>query len=142
MSAAFSPDGTRLVTAGPGRDRVVEAKVWDARTGEFQFELNVTRRVQPRTPGMFGLSVSFSPEGTRLAIGGEETQPTVWDVRTRKLLVGLDEPTCTSMAFSPDGARIVTGGFDGQVKVWDATTGKTLAELQRHGSAVNGVAFG
>src|SRR5262249_61959843 len=38
-SVAFSPDGTRIVTGGGGRDKPVEGQVWDARTGMFLFDL-------------------------------------------------------------------------------------------------------
>src|SRR5262249_12661182 len=38
-SVAFSPDGTRILTGGGDSEHPGEVRVWDARTGEFLFEL-------------------------------------------------------------------------------------------------------
>lgn len=38
-SVAFSPDGTRIATGSGGQHVPFEAKVWDARTGAYLFDL-------------------------------------------------------------------------------------------------------
>ena len=57
-SVCFSPDGTRLASAG--FDRTV--KLWNAATGQELFTLKGHTN--------FVRSVSFSPDGTRLASAG------------------------------------------------------------------------
>jgi WD40 repeat protein/tetratricopeptide (TPR) repeat protein len=140
-SAAFSPDGTRLLTAADVTfERGVEVMVWDARTGEPLFELT---GLEPPRVGVGDLPVraSFSPDGGRIVVGGGEAPAGVWDARTGKLLLELNEPLSTTAALSPDGTRIVTGSLDGFAKVWDAATGALLFDLGPESQWVLGAAF-
>lgn len=131
--AAFSPDGTRIVTGGGDSEKPGVATVWDARTSAKMLELRgLNYQVK---------CAAFSPDGTRIIIGGGERNRTgevkIWDARTGTVqltLKGLKE-WVNSVAFSPDGARIVTGAFqevwDGgtELKIWDARTGDALQDL-------------
>ena len=71
-------------------------------------------------------SVSFSPDGTRIVTGSDDTTAKIWDARTATPLVELKGHTgeVFSVSFSPDGTRIVTGSFADTAKVWDARTGR------------------
>ncbi|GMU84627.1 MAG: hypothetical protein AMXMBFR47_44960 [Planctomycetota bacterium] len=142
-SAAFSPDGRRIVTGSEDGT----AKVWDAATGQELLTL----------AGHAGLvlSVAYSPDGTRIVTGGgpwgQGENPgdvKVWDAATGRLLRELrGHLYCVwSVAFSPDGLRIVSGAGDwghgpAEIKVWDAVTGQEL--LGATGAAGSGysVAF-
>ena len=88
-------------------------------------------------------SVAFSPEGTRIVLGSDDTSVRVWDASTGAELKVLNGHTKTvhSVAFSPDGTRIVSGSYDDSVRVWDASTGAELRVLNGHTEAVNSVAF-
>jgi hypothetical protein len=128
LSVCFSPDGTRLASAG---DNTV--KVWDVRTGQELLTL------QGHTGGV--LSVCFSPDGTRLASAGDQTVK-VWDARTgreQRTLQG-HKSFVHCVCFSPDGTRLA-GAFFGSVKVWDARTGQEALSLKGHTRAVNSVCF-
>jgi WD40 repeat protein/serine/threonine protein kinase len=138
-SAAFSPDGTRIVTAGRTGDGTGVASVWDARTGAELLDLR-------GHTGMV-MSAAFSPDGERIITGGLDRTAKVWDARTgtpRLELGGIKSPiTCT--AFSPDGSWMVTSGtVFGQLDeptVWDARTGTPKLALKGFKSFVMSVAI-
>jgi WD40 repeat protein/tetratricopeptide (TPR) repeat protein len=142
-SVAFSPDGNRIVTWGGKQAKPCEAKVWDARTGMFLFDL------KGHLPQVTGLntpvvSMAFSPDSKRIVTAGGDSTTRVWDAGTGALQLELKakpEEDVMCAAFSPDGTQITTGHWLGIVKVWDARTGKALHDWQAHSSQVTRVAF-
>jgi hypothetical protein len=131
VSAAFSPDRTRIVTASWDHG----ARVWDAATGASLVELKGhVREVN---------SAAFNPDGTRVVTASGDKTARVWDATTGASLVELKGHTnwVVSAAFSPDGTRIVTASWDHGARVWDAATGESLAELRGHTLQVNSAAF-
>jgi WD40 repeat protein len=107
-SAAFSPDGSRIVTAsGDGT-----ARVWMADTRALIAELKGhANRV---------LSAVFSPEGSRIVTASSDKTARVWMAATGALIAELKghaDPVW-SAAFSPDGSRIVTAPSDKTARIW------------------------
>ena len=109
-SAAFSPDGKRVVTASVDKT----ARVWDAATGQLSppFRGTPTGSTPPRSAPT--ASGSSPPHSTRRRGSGTPT--------TGKLLASLQGHTAevSSAAFSPDGKRVVTASCDNTARVWDA----------------------
>jgi len=135
LGAAFSPDGSRVVTASGD----TTARVWDAATGE---EIAVLKgHCPPDLDYELGCSVHsavVSPNGTRIVTASDDNTARIWDAATGKEIASLagHEDTVYSAAFSPDGTRVVTAAEDKTARIWDAATGKEIAVLKGHGAAV------
>jgi RNA polymerase sigma factor (sigma-70 family) len=94
------------------------------------------------------VAAAFSPDGTRMAAGGYESEKGVyfarlWEVATgkelRRLRYGND--VFRTIAFSPDGKTVAVGGDGGRTRLWEADTGKELLTLPGGGYRVRSVAF-
>jgi len=131
LSAAFSPDGARVVTASLD----YTARLWDVATGASLAVL------QGHTQTL--TSAAFSPDGAWVVTACSDNTARLWDVATGTSLAVLQGHTQTvaSAAFSPDGARVVTASWDNTARLWDVTTGASLAVLQGHTQRVNSAAF-
>jgi WD40 repeat protein/serine/threonine protein kinase/TPR repeat protein len=130
-SAAFSPDGTRILTASSDKT----ARIWDAHTG---IELAVLSGHRERLS-----SAAFSPDGTRILTASIDRTARIWDARTGIELAVLSGhgDFVQSAAYSPDGTRVVTASADKTARIWDARTGIQLAALSGHGDRVYSAAY-
>jgi WD40 repeat protein len=97
-------------------------------------------------------SVSFSPDGTRIAsgdgeglyeIGRHPGEIKLWDASTGEERHTLKGHTwgVTSVRFSPDGKRIASGSRDKTIRLWDASTGDEINTLKGHTDYVWSVSF-
>jgi WD40 repeat protein/serine/threonine protein kinase len=98
-------------------------------------------------------SAAFSPDGTILATGSDDTKEprTVrfWDPASARLLASWRAHTATvaALAFSPDGSVLATGSLDSgkpgspNLMLWDVASHRHLANLQGHTGRVRSVAF-
>ena len=130
-SAAYSPDGTRIVTGSADKT----ARIWDART-------NVQLAVLSGH-GDYVTSAAYSPDGTRIVTASLDKTARIWDARTGAQLIVLSGhgDYVTSAAYSPDGTRIVTASLDKTARIWDARTGTQLAVLSGHDGTVYSAAY-
>ena len=135
MSAAFSPDGKRIVSGGWDKTDKNVLKVWDANSGAELMTL--------RGHESWVNSVAFSPDGRRIVSGSWDKTLKVWDAESGAEVMTLrgHEESVMSVAFSPDGKRIVSGGKDMTLKVWDANSGAEVMNLRGHWNTVRSAAF-
>ena len=161
-AVAFSPDGTKLVSAAEdvtmvfGRFSATDAidnliRLTDVSTGDELATLQKHAR-----------KLIFSPDDrtkTVATTGGVGTIR-LWNTETGDELVIpiLDDlplgrhhnmPTVLALAFSPDGRWLVSGTTEGEIRMWDVATGEALtvfSELtepmeQEHLRHISAVAF-
>src|SRR5262249_44938688 len=126
-SAAFSPDGSRIVTAS--RDNT--ARIWDAASAK---EIAVLRGHDN-----YVNSAAFSPDGSRIVTASDDKTTRIWDAASGKEIAVLrgHDNAVSSAAFSPDGSRIVTASSDNTARLWDAARGKEMADLRGQDGVVS-----
>src|SRR5581483_2476645 len=115
---AWSPDGTRIASAGDDGT----GQVWNAVTGRMLLVYK----------GHSGAvyAVAWSSDGTRIASGGNDKKMQVWDAATGKSLgiYGERYSSVDAIVWSPDGtyiASVTEDMNDGKtLQVWNIQTGK------------------
>ena len=109
-SAAFSPDGSRIVTASWDKT----ARIWDVASGK---EIAVLRG---HDGGLY--SAAFSRDGSRIVTASMDKTARIWDAASAKEIAVLrgHGSYVLSAAFSPDGSRIVTASGDKTALIWGA----------------------
>ena len=138
ITLEFSPDGTRI--ASGNLDTTIQ--IWDTTSGE---ELHVLQKAPPDSNMWFVSSgngkeivgnpmkehrndrpsaLAFSPDGSLLACGSEDSTVKLWYTITGELMATFTGhlSNVNHLAFSPDGNMLASGSSDGTVKFWDIET--------------------
>ncbi len=76
-------------------------------------------------------SVAWSPDGTTLATGCDDTKIYLWDATTGNRRAVLEGSTNSGLvaAFHPSGALVAGNGFDGRLRLWDSALGRPVLSL-------------
>jgi WD40 repeat protein len=122
--ASFSPDGSRILTAGWQLGAPGEVRVWDAATG---------RPVTPRLPFEGALEVaSFTPDGRRLVVASQDGKVRLWDLAVSRYSGPSDGPRIrvSQPALNSDGRRTAVPHSQGAEAV-DTATGRPIAPVYR-----------
>ena len=127
-SAAFSSDGTKLVTGS--RDNT--ARVWDVASGKLLMTLSGHSAPVE--------SVAFSPDGTLVLTGSSTAR--LWNLISGKQQITISVPRgITASALSPDGKTILAGDVNGGTALWDLNTGQLLQTFTKDGPDIKSVDF-
>lgn len=123
-AAAFSPDGRWFAAASV----LGVGQLWDATT------VGMRATLQGFLQGLH--SVSFSPDGQRLAIGSNGNEAIkLWDVASLQELLTLpgQGSIFSTTAFSPDGNVLASSNSEGLLHVWRAPSLEEIARAEAGG---------
>lgn len=145
-AVAFSPDGSVLAFGDKGASGTV--KLWDAGAPK---ERALKGHINPIT------SLSFAPDGKRLASGGNDNIARIWSVPDGKELHkfhGGPGLWVDGVAFSPSGDKLAYGALltedakggmfsvkGGRVVVRNAETGEEIRAYEAHTQPVAALAY-
>jgi WD40 repeat protein len=115
---ALSPDRTRVAVGLDIASRPYRIGLFDTSSGQERANWAADMEGQTHV-------LAFSPDGRRLAAGGDDKVVHIWDAATGKQLARCEGHTSKvlSIAFRQDGSRLVTAAHDGTVRQWDPQTG-------------------
>jgi WD40 repeat protein/DNA-binding XRE family transcriptional regulator len=120
-SVAFSPNGKILATAW-----ATQVIFWDAESGEKLYTFS-GQSVGTDIGYNLGVGqISFSPDGTHLAVANMDGESKVWDIASKSEFLSLrsEEQPAKAIAYSSDGNLLANGGDEGVIRVWDAGSGE------------------
>ncbi len=115
----------KIVTAtGPGID------VTNANTGTYLSGIGL------HDSGV--ISVSWSPDGTKIASSSMDATVRIWDANINEpinqtqpiLILSAHTLPVVWVDWNPSGTKLASASLDGTVRVWDATSGQLLQTIQ------------
>jgi WD40 repeat protein/tRNA A-37 threonylcarbamoyl transferase component Bud32 len=124
LCAAWSPGGERIASGFSGGSIIV----WDRGGGEVLSSMQDTGLMEQ---GQDMCHISWSPDGSRFVIVGQDAFPRVWEPSTGEKVYTLfgHSDIVHGLAWSADGSRIVTASQDKTVRIWDGETGQELQSI-------------
>jgi WD40 repeat protein len=128
LSAKFSPDGRRIVTASYDKT----AGIWDSSTGVMTARLVGHQDIVT--------TAAFTPDGSFIVTASHDGTVRLWSANGAALLVLRGLESVTSASSSPDGTTIVTTS-GGTAELWDVATAKQLFVFRGHTARVSSAAF-
>ncbi|KAG2350120.1 WD40 repeat-like protein [Suillus weaverae] len=117
LGVVFAPDSETFASAS--EDKTV--CVWKRETGEIA--------LGPLQVGSEAYSVSYSPNGRKLAAGTEK-HIIIWNAETGEELLKIEQ-RAWRVAFTPDGLRLISGNRK-DIRITDVITGDIIKQFDVH----------
>lgn len=110
---SFSADGSCLASGNSLSDDH-DIKIWDAKKGRELLVISGHKKDLR--------SLTFSPDGKRLASGSADSTVKIWDAETGRQILSLRGHTdpVISVSFSPDNMNLISGSDHGKAIIWKA----------------------
>jgi len=121
-----------------------EVNFWDITNGKMEASLKL--KIPTGDESVRLLSLAVSPNNAALAVGSDDGNVTVWDLKTHEMKfhacsygdpktnersvcveAGNGNTDIRGIAFTTDGKMLITGSSDNRAWLWDAETGELLA---------------
>jgi RNA polymerase sigma factor (sigma-70 family) len=139
LRAAFSPDGSRILSTGgwPYGDGTV--RLWDSASAK---ELRRWQLKVAAAPAG-NKCVAFAPDGRHALFAGDGGVVYFWDLDNDKEIRRFTghKGTINSLCFTPDGRRFLSAGEDRIIRLYDVGTGKVLRSYDGHSDRVRCLAL-
>ena len=127
---ARNPKSDQLVIGGD--ERVPRTyKVFRTQARDMNYtDFNLLKAFEPM-PGAPISAVAYSPDGTKIAVGGSIGEVRIYDAAdgARKATLGGIKGNVFAIAFAPDGSRVAVGGFDGTVRLFNPADGSLVSSF-------------
>jgi len=131
FTAAYSHDGTRIVTAGGGDGMV---KVWNSATQKEELTIS--------PHGNWVTSAIFSPDDRYILTTGVDQKARVFELATKESVVFEGHTGVVwGGAISPNGLWAVTASGDMTGRIWETRTGREVAVLRGHTARLTDATF-
>ena len=136
-SVAWSPDGTRVASAG--WDGVLA--VWDRATARKVWSVQGHPTVAPvPATGEIG-AMCWNPDGNRIATVGVDGTVKIWTAENGTCVAStVIRGIAYALAWSPDGTQLAVGSVN-DIRLLDGTTAKTGRTLLGHTNTVRSLAW-
>ena len=118
--AAFSTDGTKLVTAAGEPGLFGEVKLWNMADGAL------LRTIVGHRDSLYAAAIS--PDASVISTGGYDQDIKLWNAVTGQEVRTINghNGAIFDLAFSPNGKLLASASGDRTVKLWDVATGNRL----------------
>ena len=128
--AAVARHPTKDIVVIGGDDRTPYIYMMDrAKNMKIADDSTLIRKLDRQDGAIFALA--WSPDGSRIAVGGAAPEVNVYDANTGKLVASAKGHTAGiyTVAFSPDGQTLATAGFDGRVRLYHTNNGELAKDF-------------
>ncbi|MEZ6095213.1 MAG: WD40 repeat domain-containing protein [Pirellulaceae bacterium] len=129
--ARFTPDGTKLVTAGNDRKAIMRT------VGDWE------RPVQFGAQSAAIIDSAFTPDSQTIAFVGFDDALRTYNLDTQETINELKCPCedMRSVAYNSDGSLLAAGGRSGEIRIWDTLTGRDLIDISAHRQRIRSIQF-
>jgi WD40 repeat protein/predicted Ser/Thr protein kinase len=121
LALALSLDRTRLAVLLASEKEQLSLTIYDVSSGKERARWDIALHY-----AIFAMALS--PDGTRVACGGDDCVVPIWDTATGGQLAECQghKSKVLSVMFRGDGLRLLTASHDGTVRQWDSQNGREL----------------
>lgn len=134
--AAWSPDGSRVVTTAGGFDSTdLSARIWDAATGKPLFTLEGHEKAI--------VSANWSPDGSRIVTASYDQTGRIWGSDGLEItrLAGVVKGVVNAGWANGGKELFITGYAPAATPIWNLETGRERARLTGHTGFIRQSAF-